>query len=145
MSIRPLKHSDYDQWLPLWRENCLHQISDRVTTETWRRLTNPKEQIHGLGVFGEDENLLGFLHYVLHDTTGFIEPACYMQDLFISQLARRKGYAKRLVWELNTLGQDQNWARIYWFAQNSDAAVQNLYKNLGIPMDFTLFMLPTKE
>lgn len=141
--IRALQRQDYDQWLPLWQKNCLNQISDEVTTETWRRLTNPKEPVHSLGVFDESENLLGFLHYVLHATTGAIEPACYMQDLFISEMARRQGLAKRLVWELHEMGKDQNWARIYWFAQNSDVAVQNLYKNLGIPMDFTLFMYPT--
>jgi ribosomal protein S18 acetylase RimI-like enzyme len=141
--IRALQRQDYDQWLPLWQKNCLHQVSDEVTSETWRRLTNPKERVHGLGIFDGNETLLGFLHYVLHDTTGFIEPACYMQDLYISETHRRQGLAKRLVWELHTLGKDQNWARIYWFAQNSDEAVQNLYKNLGIPMDFTLFMLPT--
>ena len=145
MSIRALTRNNYDQWLPLWQENCHHKITDDVTAETWRRLTNPKKPVHGLGVFDGNETLLGFLHYILHATTGYIEPACYMQDLYISETARRQGLAKRLVWELNELGRDQNWARIYWFAQNSDVAVQNLYKNLGIPMDFTLFMLPTKD
>ncbi len=159
MNIHPLKHSDYDQWLPLWQSNCLNQITHDVTAETWRRLTHPKEPVHGLGIFSppltpppaggkmtqsSGGELLGFLHYVLHATTGFIEPACYMQDLYICETARRQGLAKRLVWELHALGKDQNWARIYWFAQNSDEAVQNLYKNLGIPMDFTLFMLPTQ-
>lgn len=143
MPIRTIERRDYEQWLPLWQENCQHKISDEVTAETWRRLTNPKEGVFGLGEFDEDGNLQGFLHYVLHHTTGYIEPACYMQDLFIDPQYRRQGIAKRLVWELNEIGKREKWARIYWFAQNSDDAVQNLYKNLGIPMDFTLFMLPT--
>jgi len=143
--IRPLTRGDYDGWLPLWQANCLHQISDEVTAETWRRLTNPKEQVYGLGAFDDEGTLQGFLHYILHATTGFIEPACYMQDLYIDEKQRRQGLAKLLVWELNALGKTQNWARIYWFANNNDAAVQNLYKNLGISMDFTLFMLPTND
>lgn len=144
MTIRALTRSDFDAWLPLWQENCQHKIADDVTAETWRRLTNPKEHVHGLGIF-DDETLQGFLHYVLHPTTGFIEPTCYMQDLFIAKAYRRQGLATQLVWELGVMGKAQKWARIYWFAQHSDIAVQNLYKNLGIAMDFTLFMYPTQN
>ena len=145
MSIRALERKDYDSWLPLWNANCLGQIADDVTAETWRRLTNPKENVFGLAAFDESGNLSGFLHYILHPVTGFKEPACYMQDLYVDENARRRGIARRLVWELDTIGKAQNWARIYWFADNKDAAVQNLYKNLGIRMDFTLFMLPTQN
>lgn len=142
--IRSLSRQDYDQWLPLWQENCQHKIAEDVTAETWRRLTNRKENVFGLCVF-DDDHLRGFLHYILHPTTGFKEPACYMQDLFIAKDVRRQGHARRLVWELHDIGKRETWARIYWFAEKNNDAVQALYKNLGIPMDFTLFMLPTQE
>jgi GNAT superfamily N-acetyltransferase len=143
--IRPLERGDYEQWLILWRANGLNQISDEVTAETWRRLINKKENVFGLMALDEDGNLQGILHYILHPTTGFIEPSCYMQDLFVAKDARRQGIARRLVWELHDIGKKAKWSRIYWFADKNDIAVQNLYKNLGIPMDFTLFMLPTNN
>jgi len=143
--IRALKRDDYEAWLPLWQENCLDQISDDVTAETWRRLCHPKEKVFGLGAFAEAGELCGFVHYVLHDTTGYIEPACYMQDLFIAPDYRRQGIAKRLVWELHDIGKVQKWARIYWFAAHHDEAVQNLYKTLGIKANFSLHMLATQE
>ena len=145
MDIRPLARRDYDAWLPLWQANCQDQIAEDITAETWRRLCNPKEGVFGLGAFDESDTLCGILHYILHPTTGFKEPACYMQDLYVSETCRRQGIAKRLVWELHDVGKKQNWARIYWFAENGNEAVQNLYKNLGIPMDFTLFMLQTRN
>lgn len=145
MLIRSLERKDYDAWLPLWNENSLNQISKDVTTETWRRLNNPKETVFGLGFFDQNELLCGILHYILHPTTGFKEPACYMQDLYTAKDRRRQGIAKQLVLELNAIGLKQNWARIYWFAENGNENVQNLYKNLGIPMDFTLFMLQTQS
>lgn len=145
MLIRSLERLDYNAWLPLWNANCLNQISDDITAETWRRLTNPKESVFGLGSFDDHGKLCGILHYILHPTTGFKEPACYMQDLFTAEECRRQGIAKQLVLELNTIGLKQNWARIYWFAENDNESVQNLYKNLGIPMNFTLFMLQTQN
>ena len=144
MNIRALNRSDYDQWLPLWQENCLHQISDDVTAETWRRICNPKENVFGLAAFNDNDKLVGILHYILHATTGFIQPACYMQDLFVDEKHRKQGIAKQLVWELHELGKNEKWARIYWFAENNNEAAQALYKNLGVKMDFGLFVLPTQ-
>lgn len=145
MLIRALSRNDYEAWLPLWRENCLNHIADHVTAETWRRLCNPKEGVFGLGAFNEEGHLKGFLHYILHSTTGFIEPACYMQDLYVSENYRRQGIAKRLIWELNDIGKAQKWARIYWFADQNNQAVQQLYKDLGVKMNFSLHILKTQN
>lgn len=145
MLIRSLERKDHDQWLPLFQENCFHQITNEVSAETWRRLTSPKENVCGLGVFNEAQKLLGFLHYILHPTTGFITYSCYMQDLYIDKNHRRLGYAKLLIWELHDIGKREKWNWIYWFADNDDIAAQNLYKTLGIKMNFSLHMLQTQE
>ncbi len=145
MTIRPLDRSDYDQWLPLWQENCEHKIADKVTAETWRRLCHKKESVCGLGCFDETGALLGFLHYVVHATTGYIEPACYMQDIYIATEHRKCGYAKRLIWELRAIATAQNWSRVYWFAENNNLPAQNLYKTLGIKLNFSLHMMQIKE
>ena len=144
MTIRALKNSDYKNWLPLWQENCEHKIADEVTAETWRRICNTKENVFGLGAF-EDDRLIGILHYILHPTTGQKELVCYMQDLFVHKDHRRKGFARRLVWELNEIGKTQNWARIYWLADRRNEVAQNLYKTLGIPVDFSLHIMPVKH
>lgn len=142
--IRPLHRNDYDQWLPLWQANCEHKIPDNVTAETWRRLTNPKEPVFGL-VAEDNGQIAGLLHYVLHPTTGQIAPVCYMQDLYVHPDHRRSGWARQLVWELHENGKKQGWARIYWVAEAANLPAQNLYKNLGIRLDFTLHILPIDQ
>lgn len=142
--IRPLQQNDYQVWLALWQDNCLGQITDDVSEETWRRICSPDENVFGLGAFEEDE-LIGILHYILHPTTGQKEPVCYMQDLYIRQDRRRKGHARELVGALQATGMREGWARIYWLAEKSNQAAQNLYKNLGISIDFSLHILPTKD
>lgn len=143
MIIRAISKDDYDQWLPLWQENCLHQIDDDVTHETWGRLCEKRSPVNGLGAFAGDE-LQAILHYVLHPTTGSMANACYMQDLFVAPSHRRTGLAKQLVWELADIGKKEGWSRIYWLAEKNNEAAQNLYKNLGIKLDFTLHILPTQ-
>ena len=143
-TIRPLARDDYEQWRPLWRENCGDTIADDVTAETWRRLTNPKEAVHGI-VAEQDGALVGLLHYILHPTTGQIEPVCYMQDVFVTPDLRRQGIGRQLVWDLQETGRSQGWARLYWIADNGDEAARSLYKNLALKLDFALYISPLCE
>lgn len=140
-ALRYIDRGDYDQWLPLWEENCQHPIAPNATAETWRRLTDPIIPMNGIGMW-EDGALAGIMHFVLHPLTGMIEPVCYMQDLFVQEKHRRKGYARNLVSMLNALGQNQKWGRIYWIAQNDNEAAQTLYKSIGFKLDFSFHVLP---
>jgi ribosomal protein S18 acetylase RimI-like enzyme len=141
--IQPLTRDHYEPWLPLWQENCLHQISDDITHETWRRICDDGAPVFGLGAW-QGKKLAGILHYVLHPTTGAITPACYMQDVFIAEDFRRQGLARALVNELAETGKREGWTRVYWLAEARNVAAQSLYKTLGIKVDFTLHILPTQ-
>jgi GNAT superfamily N-acetyltransferase len=141
--ITALQDTDYAQWLPLWHANMEHSVSDEVTTETWRRICDPEFPIGGLAArLNQDDPLCGICHFILHPTTGNIKPVCYMQDLYIDPAARRKGVAKALVNQLALIGKTEGWARIYWLAEAGNEAAQQLYKSLGLKLDFTLHVLP---
>lgn len=141
MIIRSLEMNDFPLWLPLWNGNNQGQINADLTTETWSRITNTHYPVHGLGAFEKDQ-MRGLIHYVLHPTTGSIQPVCYMQDVYVDPPQRRKGIAKAMTRALVEIGQKQGWARLYWLAEAGNEAAQNLYKTLGVKMDFTLHIVP---
>ncbi len=118
-----------------------------VTTETWSRLVDPGSQVNGLcaiqGRAGQNDAMIGLVHYILHPTTGHVEPVCYMQDVFVDPAHRQKGIARKLVEHLAKTAKAEKWARIHWFAENNNEAAQALYKNLGVKLDFSLHVLPT--
>lgn len=140
MKIRPLEKDDFPQWLPLWDGNNMGVKNEPVTTETWSRLMDPDFPIHGLCAVDGDR-MLGFVHYVVHPTTGSIEPICYMQDVYVDPDQRKKGIAHKLVTEVAKLKAKENWARIYWLAESDNIAAQKLYKDIGVKLDFTLHVL----
>ncbi len=144
MDIRALEKSDYKAWLPLWNANCLHRIDQNVTNQTWQRICDPASDVKGFGAHVNGK-LAGIVHYILHPITGNMNPAAYMQDVFVAEDMRRRGIARALVERLALEGREQGWARIYWMAENDNIAAQNLYKNLGITVDFTLHILPTEK
>jgi len=141
--IQDITNDDFGGWLPLWKENNLGQDKDEVTTETWMRLNDKNSAVKGMTAkIGDD--IAAIMHYILHPTTGQIEPVCYMQDLFVGEKYRRQGIARKMVHALIKRGQKENWARIYWLADNNNEGAQALYKNLGVKIDFTLHVQPLK-
>ncbi|GJL85903.1 MAG: N-acetyltransferase [Micavibrio sp.] len=140
LTIRPLVQNDFPQWLPLWDGNNMDQRNEDVTTETWSRLLDPAYPVHGLCAMQEDK-MLGFVHYVIHPTTGSIEPVCYMQDVYVDPVQRRKGIARALVEEVAKVKERENWARIYWLAEGDNEVAQELYKDIGVKLNFTLHVL----
>lgn len=142
LKIRPISSEDFPNWLPLWDGNNQGTRNEAVTAETWTRLTDPDYPIHGL-VAEKDGAIVGLVHYVLHPTTGNIHPVCYMQDVYVPEAHRKQGIARRMVQHLATLAKQEKWARMYWLAESDNIAAQNLYKNLGVKLDFTLHVLLT--
>ncbi len=142
LTIRPLALDDFGNWLPLWDGNNLGQRDESVTTETWSRLIDPNNtQVNGIGAHMGDD-LVGIVHYILHPTTGQINPVCYMQDVFVDPAHRRKGIGKRMVNEVTKIGKKENWARLYWLAQFGNVEAKAMYENFGIKLNFTLYVLP---
>lgn len=142
IDIQPLSQQDYDQWQPLWDANNQGQGNPAVTEETWRRLLDSNSPVNGLGAFDQTGVMTGLLHYILHPVTGHIQPVCYMQDVYIDPAHRRQGIARALVQKLAETGTHEKWARIYWLAELDNQAAQNLYKDIGFKLGFSLHVLP---
>lgn len=140
--IRPLQFDDFPKWLPLWDGNNLGNRDEAVTAETWNRLCDPQNtQVNGLCAFMNDR-ITGIVHYILHPTTGSIQPVCYMQDVYIDPDYRRKGIGKRLVNEVTEIGKREKWTRMYWLTQFGNIEAKSMYENFGVKLDFTLYVLP---
>lgn len=142
--IAQLTSDDFPGWLPLWDKNNQGLRNETVTAETWARLNNPDHPVNGMKATINGE-IAGIMHYILHPVTGHIEPACYMQDLFVDPSHRRKGIAKALVRELEQLGKKHKWARIYWLAEGKNEEAQALYKHIGLKLDFTFHLMPLHQ
>lgn len=142
MIIRPLSFEDFPKWLPLWDGNNMGQRDEAVTAETWSRICDSENwMVNGLcAEMGEE--MMGIVHYILHPTTGAINPVCYMQDVYVDTAHRRKGIGKRLVNEVTKIGEKEQWARMYWLTQEGNAEAKAMYENFGIKLNFTFYVLP---
>lgn len=130
----------YEHWLPVWQASTNNQLDEKVTRNTWDNLINPAMPLFGFILYTDREIAAGILHYALHLTTGAIEPAVYMQDLYVSEKYRRRGYARALVKEFLKRGQQEQWDRAIWLVEKNNAAAEKLYDEFATKLEFDFYI-----
>ncbi|WP_150539586.1 GNAT family N-acetyltransferase [Actinobacillus vicugnae] len=133
MEIRLLQSSDYAGWYTLWQKYLqFYQTSlcDSVSNETWRKVTQTKT-VKGFGAFNEHGHLLGFTHIVIHPNTWNNTDSCYLEDLFVSEEARRKGVARQLIETVYQYATDNQLNRVYWLTAQDNLQAQALYNQVA--------------
>lgn len=98
----------------------------------------PSHKPHGSVFFDETEpvycavakrgdQLLGFVHYVIHRSTWAERNYCYLEDLFVSPAQRGQHIGKRLIEYVQQQAREHQCARLYWHTQESNVTAQKLY------------------
>lgn len=127
--VTPVKQEDYAQWLPYWKgyqEFYKVQLADDVTATTWQRFFDEDVPVY-CAVAREGETVLGFAHYLFHDSTWGINNYCYLEDLFVNPATRGKHIGKKLIEYVKEKAADKNCDRLYWHTQETNKTAQRLY------------------
>ena len=103
LTVRSVRRSDFDQWLPLWEGyNAFYgrsgatALAAEITRTTWARFFDDYEPVHAL-VAESEGRLSGLAHYLFHRSTILLAPTCYLQDLFTDVAQRGKGVGRALI------------------------------------------------
>lgn len=139
--IRPLSATDKDAWFSLWAK-YLHfydndDLPEDITLCTWQRLLENRV-LHGL-VAEYEGHVIGFVHYLFHPSTWADHPYCYLEDLFVSEQARRLGVGRALIDAVSTAAKAAHSPRVYWFTQTTNTKAQALYNQLAEKADFLIY------
>ena len=145
LSVRFVTRQDYDRWLPLWvGYNAFYgrsgdtALSPEITTMTWARFFDAYEPVRCL-VAESGGELLGLTHYLFHRSTTAIEPVCYLQDLFTSEAARRKGVGRALINGVYEQARRAGSARVYWHTHETNLTAMRLYNQAAERSGFVVY------
>lgn len=139
--IRPVENiAQYKAWLKIWNESVSAQLPENVRETTWKRLIDEDVPLFGFLAYVDEHTPVGFLHYALHPIAGAVEPAAYMQDLFVLPQYRRRGYARALMKALTQRGQEDQWDRIIWLAEEDNAGATKFYEEFGTKLAFNFYI-----
>lgn len=150
MRVRDIQKQDYDAWRDIWLDSVAAEegcLSDESIAACWQQLMRNADDacgIHGLLACDEDDEIAGFLHYVLHPVAGGVQPVCYLQDLYVYPEQRRQGMGRALLEHLKDTATTQGWERIYWLVKEDNVRAAAFYEGQSVEVPFTVHMHPTR-
>ena len=124
ITVRDASPEDEAAWRRLWAGYTAFyeaNVPETVTAETWRRILDPASAIFArLAEVGGE--VVGFTVNVLHEGTWALAPVCYLEDMFVAPVQRRKGAGRRLIQDLVDLARLRGWSRLYWHTRAGNPA-----------------------
>jgi GNAT superfamily N-acetyltransferase len=137
LTIRPVTRQDFDAWLALWDGyNAFYgragatALDPEITRRTWERFFDAYEPVHAL-VAESGGELLGLVHYIFHRSTIFLDPVCYLQDLFTSEASRGKGVGRALILGVYERAKSAGSPRVYWLTHETNQTAMHLYDKVA--------------
>lgn len=141
--ITRMTQADRPRWAELWTaylEFYDTAVPPAVYDATWARLM-AGGPIEGF-VFRRDGEPMGLVHYLFHPHAWSLQPACYLQDLFVEPALRGAGAGRALIEAVAAAAQNAGAARLYWMTQAQNAVGRRLYDRLARHTGFIRYEYP---
>jgi GNAT superfamily N-acetyltransferase len=129
VEIRDISGQDATDWRGLWAGYLDYHgvmLPPEVTDETWTRILDPASELRGR-VALLDGKAVGFALYHSHLSTWASSYDCYLEDLFVTEVARGLGIGRALVDDLIGNCRTEGYARLYWHADKDNARARRFY------------------
>jgi len=135
MDIEILRAEDHADWLPLWHGYLTFYKADlpeTTTALTFSRLIDPAETTMGAFIARDgDGSAMGVTHWMDHRSCWTPGDYCYLQDLFVTQGARRKGVATALIEAVAAAAKKRGCSRVYWITHETNLDAQRMYAQVA--------------
>jgi len=145
VTVRGVRRSDFDAWLPLWQGyNAFYgrsgptALAQDITQATWSRFFDPSEPVRAI-VAEQAGELIGLTHYIFHRSTTRLNDICYLQDLFTAAHVRGRGVGRRLIEAVYEAARAAGSSRVYWQTQATNHAARTLYDKLAQHLGFIVY------
>ncbi len=145
ITVRPVRESDHEAWLPLWHGyNAFYgregptALDPLITQTTWRRFFDTSEPVFAL-VAESAGQVLGLTHFLHHRSTTRLELTCYLQDLFTAPAARGQGVGRTLIEAVYADSVVHGIKRVYWQTHTTNTAGRTLYDKLAKHHGFIVY------
>ena len=153
-TIRALEVGDRQRWQPLWDGYLAFyraELSEATTRSAFERLTSGAAgagdaggsgdagDMFGLLALSESGEGIGLAHCIVHPSTWSRRPSCYLEDLFVSPVARGSDVGRTLLEEAKRVSVERGAGRLYWHTQQYNGRARSLYDLVAQPTSFIVY------
>lgn len=144
LEIKDAKAGDHAAWLDLWRQYLAFYkvtLSTEVTDSTWARMLDPASRLTGRFAFLNGK-MVGFAIHHHHASTWVAGDDCYLEDLFLDDIARGQGIGRALIDDLIAISRFKGCKRLYWHTDTGNKTARRLYDHYAKEDGHLRYRLP---
>ncbi len=141
--VRRLEAKDKPEWLMLFKGYIAFYkatLADDVIEATWQRLMEAPSDFHMAFVaVDEADKALGLAHVLFHRSTWSPTWYCYLEDLFVDPVRRKKGAGRALIEATYREADARGATRTYWATQEFNYTARALYDQVATKSPFVQY------
>lgn len=88
-----------------------------------------------------DEQIVGIVHVIEHDSCWTLKPYAYLQDLFTHEEYRGLGPARALIEHVKMHTEKRACDRVYWLNHQDNLVAQQLYNKVAKKIGFIQYKM----
>lgn len=134
ITITPPRQGDHDDWHRLWTAYLAFYGTSRdedLFRRNWTELLRPDGLIRGFVARRADGRVLGITHFMFHATAWADAPVCYLQDLYVDDVARGLGVGRALIDAVADAARSAGAVRLYWLTHEANGTARSLYDRVA--------------
>ena len=143
VQVRRLEARDKPHWLVLFKGYIAFYkatVAEDVIELTWSRLMEAKPDFHiALVAVDDTDTPLGLAHVLFHRSTWSPSWYCYLEDLFVDPVRRKKGAGRALIEATYREADTRGCTRTYWATQEFNYTARALYDQLATKSPFVQY------
>lgn len=142
LSILPFTKDQKSIWRELWIAYNFDDPplnSEKKIDILWNRIHSPDSKISALSLKTAEGKVAGFIHFIAHEYTHYTNEVWYINDLYVAEAYRRRGYARAMMEYVLERAQNERVGKVYWFTRRKNDGAQKLYDGLAGKTDWLVY------
>ena len=141
--IRKLERKDKENWIKLYCGYAkFYKVSmnNEILNTLWNWIHDKNNVVNGI-CYESEGKIVGIAHYrtMPRPITG--QYICFLDDLFVEPEFRGQQIAQKLISQLKSLSQANNWDGVRWITHSSNENAKKLYDKIANNTGFELYEL----
>lgn len=139
--IRQLREEDRADWQVLYHSYLAFYETEpqsEATDLVWQKLTSVEPHIQA-AVVEVDGALVGLVQFHFQQTTWSQTSYCYLEDLFVDERFRGRGFARALIEHVKGVALQSNCTELFWITRAENATARRLYDKLAAQTDYVRY------
>ena len=121
-----------------WRANYLRyaaalgEHADAAVAQTvWSWLIERTHGVEGVLAIGDADELVGFVHFRPFPRTLDGNEACFLDDVWVTELHRGTGLAQALIAHVCGIARERGWTHVRWVTDAKNRRARKLYDRIA--------------